>query len=860
VRVSRTPILVVVGLILLSQSGSPEGSNLSKETRKATSHRPNISRIVLRRPIRFKVAKHVLTQLGAPVVEITHAGDEVGGFSWPTGISASRSMRLYKSALKTLGLNRVRITGFALSGEVSHRTTARVVPTKFKLTTSSERDSFGSGRRGRGNVASAPLLMSTDGSRQSKEIELISHYSEPSPAAGTEWVPEVGLIETKESGNPNFPRLIHNEMTWSFSDGSATFGDWAYEHNFKQWNPLVTDAPEINNDPFTYGRPFCPVPAQANDFWADRGGAVWSTSYPAEARPYLDSEWGDSCKKMDYTIGMYWPKFLQPGARYSTDILSIAGDASSSQYYLQAEVSHKSCNAAAMVASGWPCSEPPPCDFSPYCVGDDPSFPGRFVFLVGTDEDGPSPYFGSAPQCMSWRYERTSSDSTFTPCYDRIIKAGEPVGYWRLGETSGPTMAFDSSGNGLNGNFGSGISLGRQGAVRVTNDTSAGFSGVGGVRVPSSTLLNASTLSAEAWIRTTLNDSATCSTPRGIVGRSGVFTLGMCQNKAHASVTVGGTRYGVQGSAALNDGRWHHVAMSYDASVLRLFVDGVEAGTYAKTGALSSATTELQVGIRDQYFYGDIDEVALYNRALTATDFEQRFSHRWTLQPGCDGGSTYANLVCDSNPIGFWRLGESAGTNADDNTNVQNGTYQTGVTLGRAGGIAADNDTSVGFNGNGGVTIAYEPYGTYALDKLSAEGWFRTTLNDLQTSCSSPTATPRGIIGRTGTFTLGTCQNKAHATITVGGTKYVVVGSTVLNDGRWHHVAMTYDGTELRLFVDGLLEGSPLAVSGVLSKSQSALQIGIRDQYFYGDIDEVALYNRALTATEVQDHSAWGAS
>jgi hypothetical protein len=69
----------------------------------------------------------------------------------------------------------------------------------------------------------------------------------------------------------------------------------------------------------------------------------------------------------------------------------------------------------------------------------------------------------------------------------------------------------------------------------------------------------------------------------------------------------------------------------------------------------------------------------------------------------------------------------------------------------------------------------------------------------------------------------------------------------------WTHVAMTYDGTTLRLFVNGLqvrasVVGGPMPVSG------QPLRIGgnsVWGEYFRGMIDEVRIYNRALTAAEI---------
>ena len=74
----------------------------------------------------------------------------------------------------------------------------------------------------------------------------------------------------------------------------------------------------------------------------------------------------------------------------------------------------------------------------------------------------------------------------------------------------------------------------------------------------------------------------------------------------------------------------------------------------------------------------------------------------------------------------------------------------------------------------------------------------------------------------------------------------------------WTHLATTYDGTTLRLFVNGTQVGSR-AVSGALLTSSGVLRIGGNSQwgeYFAGRIDEVRIYNRALTQSEIAADSA----
>jgi concanavalin A-like lectin/glucanase superfamily protein/BACON domain-containing protein len=79
-------------------------------------------------------------------------------------------------------------------------------------------------------------------------------------------------------------------------------------------------------------------------------------------------------------------------------------------------------------------------------------------------------------------------------------------------------------------------------------------------------------------------------------------------------------------------------------------------------------------------------------------------------------------------------------------------------------------------------------------------------------------------------------------------------GTTGLPLGAWSHLAATYDGTTLRLFVNGA-QVSSRAVGGAMRVTAQALRIGgnaVWNEWFQGRIDEVRVYNRSLTTADIQ--------
>ena len=86
-----------------------------------------------------------------------------------------------------------------------------------------------------------------------------------------------------------------------------------------------------------------------------------------------------------------------------------------------------------------------------------------------------------------------------------------------------------------------------------------------------------------------------------------------------------------------------------------------------------------------------------------------------------------------------------------------------------------------------------------------------------------------------------------------GGGYQETSGGTVIPLNTWTHVAMTYNGTIFRVYRNGV-EVSTLSYSGSLDTSASSFRIGgnsIWNEWWQGRIDEVRVYNRALTATEI---------
>jgi chitodextrinase len=194
------------------------------------------------------------------------------------------------------------------------------------------------------------------------------------------------------------------------------------------------------------------------------------------------------------------------------------------------------------------------------------------------------------------------------------------VAAFGFGEGSGSSVS-DSSGNGNNGTVANTTwtANGKFGSALVFNGTNAK------VTIPDSASLHlTNALTLEAWV----NPAAGTAAWRDVLykGDDNYFLEGAYPGGGPAGgVTAGGGGAFAAGPAALPAGSWSHIAVTYDGATVRLYVNGVQAASQARTGTLASSTNPLQIGgdgLYGQYFNGTIDEARVYSTALSAAQIQ----------------------------------------------------------------------------------------------------------------------------------------------------------------------------------------------------------------------------------------------
>ena len=197
----------------------------------------------------------------------------------------------------------------------------------------------------------------------------------------------------------------------------------------------------------------------------------------------------------------------------------------------------------------------------------------------------------------------------------------ELVAAYSFSEGAG-TSVTDVSGHGNTGTIGSATwtTAGKYGMALVFNGTSAKVS------VPDAASLHLATaMTLEAWV----NPSTVTSAWRDVVykGNDNYFLMA---TTTQSGAPGGGGIFGSAnvtafGTAALPVNVWTHLATTYDGAALRTFVNGSQVSSLARTGTIASSTNPLELGgdsIFGQFFKGVIDEVRIYNVALTPAQIQ----------------------------------------------------------------------------------------------------------------------------------------------------------------------------------------------------------------------------------------------
>ena len=222
------------------------------------------------------------------------------------------------------------------------------------------------------------------------------------------------------------------------------------------------------------------------------------------------------------------------------------------------------------------------------------------------------PYFAAFDTYGTWQ------------CSQVFVGGTDLVAFWKLDETSG-SWAYDFTTNDNDTTV-------ENGAQWVTGrvNNALHFDGINDdAWAPNSSSLQVSTLTVAAWVKIDDQDEdyQTIASKRNWIWDWDLLLDTQANNKFLCCVAndVPVTTC-VPGAGALSYGQWYHVAGTFNGDTFELFVNGVSQGTAGFSGTRPSSISNTTIGMMLQnandmrHFEGTIDEVKIYDRALTANE------------------------------------------------------------------------------------------------------------------------------------------------------------------------------------------------------------------------------------------------
>ena len=461
-----------------------------------------------------------------------------------------------------------------------------------------------------------------------------------------------------------------------------------------------------------------------------------------------------------------------------------------------------------------------------------------------------------------------SSDRSYCVPGDTTASCS-PVAEWKLDEHTGTTSVYDTSGNGYTGTMNG--SMTESDWVQGKTGTALNFEGTDDhVSFNKNILSNKSAISISGWFKTTdangsitsqYQDSSSYSYQINV--RSGL--LKACVSTSSQDPTCKSDVYQVSSTASVNDGQWHHGALSYDGSNIYLYLDGQLVDSAEKTGNIQApggAGLYGYLGLQAYdvgggpvpqtagYLSGTIDQVRLYDYALSPAQIA------WDYNRG--------------KPVGHWKLDTCQGTTAyDSSSNANHGTITAGDDSGSndsvgtcssgAGDEMWDNGTtgkrnySLDFDGtNDYINITNADSIKFGSEDFSVSFWTYRTATGVQ----------GGSYLRKGVYTLGfdAYDNIFRVNTSTGKLAQVSLNATQ-NVWEHHTFTVTQNSTPyIKHYINGVFDNSGYSAGGNLGTFNSDnydLVIGHSaagglQRYFDGQIDDVQIFNYALTNQQIK--------
>ncbi|MGH1404827.1 MAG: LamG domain-containing protein [Alphaproteobacteria bacterium] len=464
------------------------------------------------------------------------------------------------------------------------------------------------------------------------------------------------------------------------------------------------------------------------------------------------------------------------------------------------------------------------------------------------------------------------------------------VSHWTLDETSG-TNANDGAGTNT-GTLQDGLNAGTNttpGAIGTALQFDGSNDNIDAGNDPSINGITGN-ITVSVWVKAdTLGDNKSIlSNSRDCCGTYNGFELDRRSTGAYRFTLWNGTSRSISTPVIAVTDRWQHIVGTYDGAQIRIYVDGTEENSVSYSGGIGSpASFNFKIGelgyLPNVWAWdGAIDDVRIYNRALTSTDVDALYHSYTCSNPNSVTGALYFNddekvlqycngsswtgigpkSTLSSGLVGHWTLDETSGASIADSAGSNTGTWTDGVnndvaeetTTGQNGAALTFDGTDdeiiiphFALSGTSGLTIASWVY----LDNAVTDPRI-ISKNDTAFNSGHDWALFMDDSGGNERLTtrLRTSGNSAA---------HRFISSYNLPLDEWHHVAVTYNETTalISMYVDGVFhssqthpDGGPID-AGNTGRNIAIGNSGAGGRFWDGMLDDIRVYERPLSASEI---------
>jgi len=209
----------------------------------------------------------------------------------------------------------------------------------------------------------------------------------------------------------------------------------------------------------------------------------------------------------------------------------------------------------------------------------------------------------------------------------------------------------------------------------------------------------------------------------------------------------------------------------------------------------------------------------------------------------------YDDALMDLLPISYWRLTETAGPTAFDETNRNPGTYTGGITYSQTGPTTSVSpNRAVLLNGTTGYITIPDSASLDPGDTFTIIAWIKTNSG----------ATNGVVSKRNAGYSMTYGRTAGRIAIEKEGTAVISTATNTVNDNAWHMAVWTKAGATNKIYIDNV-DRTGTVTNQTIAATTGAVELGRLDgtNYFNGSLDRIALFDYALSPAQIS--TLWNA-